>query len=85
MVYCYKSAFQILCAFFRSSIWINRAVASQKANIVHHRIRAGHPLRSHRSRIDAVGVEADAGHDIRPAFWSFKQRLRTANALKSWG
>ena len=71
--------------FFRGGVRIDGAVTSQKAHIVHHRIRAGHPLRRHRSRIDAVSVQADAGHDIGPVFWGFKQRLGTANALKGRG
>src|ERR1700691_3154579 len=60
-------------------------MTAQKADIVHHRILSGHPFRRYRTRIDAVGVEADAGHDVRSVFWRFEQWLRTANALKGRG
>jgi len=57
-------------------------MAAQKTNILHHGIRAGQPLRRYRSRVDTVGVKANASHDICPAIRRLEQRPGAANALK---
>src|SRR4029077_17640195 len=66
----------------RACVWINGAVPAQEANVIHHRICAGHPLRGHCTRINAVRVKSDARHDISPALRSFQQRLRASDTLK---
>ena len=63
-------------------IRIDGAVAAEEAHVVHHGIRAGHPLGGDGARIDAVGVEADAGDDVGSALGRFEQRLGTADALE---
>ena len=62
---------------------IDGAVAAEEAHVVHHGICAGHPFGGDGARIDAVGVEADAGDDVGSVLGSFEERLGTADALKS--
>ena len=46
------------------------------------RVFASHPLGSDGAGVDAIGVEADAGDDVRTALRSFEQRLGRAGPLK---
>ena len=59
-----------------------RPVAAEEAHVVHHRRCAGHPLRGHRPRVDAVRVEPDADHDRRAALRRLEERLRRPDALE---
>ena len=60
-------------------------MAAQEPDVVHHRVLAGHPLDGHRARVDAVGVDADADHHVRPALRRLDHRLRRADALEGLG
>ena len=45
---------------------------------------ASHPLGGDGAWIDAVGVEANPGHDVRATLRRLEQRFGFAYALKSW-
>ena len=61
------------------------AVAAKEADVVHHGILAGHPFGGHGARVDSVGVEPDADHDVGAAFGRLDERLGSADALKRRG
>ena len=60
------------------------AVPAEKAHVVHHRVRAGAPPRGHRSRVDAVRIQANPDHDVRAALWRVQERQGRTHALKRW-
>src|SRR6266478_6975930 len=61
---------------------LHGAVTTEEADVVDHRIAAGHPLCGHGTRIDAIGVETDASEDVCAALRRFQQRLWAANTLE---
>ena len=58
------------------------AVAAQKADVVHHRILARHPLQRDRSCVDAVGVDTDSREDVGAALRRLDDGLRRPDALE---